>query len=261
MTSENAPPSFLETADGARLGYCKVSGKAPTVVFLGGFRSDMTGNKARAIESWCRQRGQAFLRFDYQAHGVSSGVFEECSVGTWSTDAANVIDAVTEGPLVLVGSSMGGWIMSLLARARPERIAGLVGIAVAPNFTSEIMWPAMDETTRQKLMTDGVIRVPSAYDDEPYPITKNMIDDGLKHDVLGEVIPVDCPVRLIHGLEDPDVPWEMSLKLSKSIRSSDVVVSLVKDGDHRLSKPHELAQMLGLIDEVLVAAGDAVAQT
>lgn len=246
-------PSFLDAADGVRLAYHLVEGKAPTVVFLGGFRSDMTGNKARAIDAWCRQRGQSFLRFDYQGHGASSGEFEQCTVGVWFNDALEVVDNLTTGPLVLVGSSMGGWIMSLVARARAQRIAGLVGVAVAPNFTSEIMWPAMTLESRNKIERDGVLLVPSQYDDEPYPITKKMIDDGANHDVLGSPVSVSCPVRLIHGLVDPDVPWEMSMKLANAISGNDVVVTLIKDGDHRLSKPHELDRMLDAIDELIVA--------
>ncbi len=246
----NEAASYLEADDGVRLAYRLTRGRGPTVVFLGGFRSDMTGNKARAIDQWCEQRGQSFVRFDYQGHGQSTGEFVDCTIGMWSKDALTVVDELTEGPLILVGSSMGGWIMSLVARARPERIAGLVGIAVAPNFTSEIMWPAMNQESRDRITRDGVLMVPSQYDDEPYPITLKMINDGASHDVLSSPIKIDCPVRLLHGLVDPDVPWEMSLKLANAIAGDDVVVSLIKEGDHRLSKPHELDRMLAAIGEV-----------
>lgn len=243
--------STVTTPNGARLAYVKRLGRSPTVVFLGGFRSDMTGTKATALDQWCQSRGQAYLRFDYQGHGQSSGDFVDGGIGVWSRDALHAVTALTEGPVILVGSSMGGWVMALLAREIPERIAAMVGIAVAPNFTEAIMLPNMSEQDRATLDRDGVLMVPSQYDPEPYPITKGLIEDGARHDVLSDKAPVNCPVRLIHGLEDPDVPWQMSVRLAGALNSSDVEVVLLKDGDHRLSKPHELERTLQLVAEMV----------
>jgi pimeloyl-ACP methyl ester carboxylesterase len=209
-------------------------------VFLPGFRSDMIGDKATALAAFCAERGQAMMRFDYSGHGASGGRFEDGTIGRWTDDALAVIDRLTERPLVLVGSSMGGWIALLTALARPDRIAALIGIAAAPDFTEALMWQAMTVEQRTTLMCDGVLHRPSQYG-EPYPITRALIEDGRTRLLLHAPIALDCPVRLLHGQEDPDVPWELALRIAACVTSPDVQVILVKDGDHRLSRPQDLA--------------------
>jgi pimeloyl-ACP methyl ester carboxylesterase len=237
----------LDRGDGTRLAYTLISGKDPAVVFLPGFRSDMTGDKATHLAQLCAARGQAMLRFDYSGHGASGGRFEDGDIGQWTADALALIDAFTQGPLVLVGSSMGGWVALLAALARPGRVAGLVGVAAAPDFTERLMWQAMSPREREQLMAEGVLHVPSQYGD-PYPITRRLIEDGRRRLLLDEPIALDCPVRLLHGQRDPDVPWETALRVAERLSGTDVQVTLVKDGDHRLSRPQDLA----LLERVLL---------
>jgi len=210
------------------------------LVFLPGFMSDMAGEKASMLAAFCAGRGQAFLRFDYSGHGASGGAFEDGTIGRWTEDALCVIDRTTEGPLVLAGSSMGGWIALLVARARPERVAGLVGIAAAPDFTERLMWAAMMPAEREVLLRSGVLRVPSAYGGEQ-AITLGLIEDGRRHLLLDAPIRVRCPVRLLHGQRDEEVPWETAMALAAALESQDVRVTLVKDSGHRLSRKQDLA--------------------
>jgi pimeloyl-ACP methyl ester carboxylesterase len=230
----------LDRGDGTHLAWCSTAGRTPTVVFLPGFRSDMAGEKAMMLAAFCAARGQAMLRFDYSGHGASDGAFEDGTIGAWAADALTVVDAQSEGPLLLVGSSMGGWIALLTALARPTRLAGLLGIAAAPDFTETLMWAAMTPPERATLLHDGVLRVPSQYG-EPYAITRALIEDGRNHLLLGGPIAIDCPIRLLHGQRDPDVPWETALRIAERVRAQDVRITLVKDGDHRLSRPQDLA--------------------
>jgi pimeloyl-ACP methyl ester carboxylesterase len=209
-------------------------------VFLPGFRSDMTGDKATALAAFCAERGAAMLRFDYTGHGASSGDFLDGTIGAWAADALAAIDALTAGKLILVGSSMGGWLALLTAIARPGRVTALVGIAAAPDFTQRLMWEAMAPSERATLQRDGVLYVPSQYGD-PTPITQALIQDGANHLVLTGHIPIHCPIRLLHGQADPDVPWELALRISQQVETEDVRIILVKDGDHRLSRPADLA--------------------
>ena len=213
--------------------------------------SDMTGSKALAIEDHARRQGRACLRFDYQGHGASSGAFADGTIGLWAGDAIAAFDALTEGPQVLVGSSMGGWIMLLLALARPERVAGLLGIAPAPDFTEDLMWQSFDAEARATLERDGLLRQPSDYGEEPYIITRALIEDGRDHLLLRAPIPLTCPVRLIHGMADKDVPWQTSVRLSEALASEDVEIQLVKAGGHRLSEPDDLARLTQTLDELL----------
>ncbi len=229
----------LDRGDGVELAWVRHPGSGATVVFLPGFRSDMTGDKATALAAFCAERGHAMLRFDYSGHGASGGRFEDGTVGRWTEDALTVIDRLTEGPLILVGSSMGGWIALLAALARPGRVAALIGIAAAPDFTERLMWQAMTAEQRLKLVRDGVFQRPSEYG-EPYPITRALIDDGRTRQLLNAPIGLDCPVRLLHGQADADVPWRTALHIADRLRSRDVEVVLVKDGDHRLSRPQDL---------------------
>jgi pimeloyl-ACP methyl ester carboxylesterase len=221
------------------LAWARLEGRGATVVFLPGFRSDMTGDKATALAAFCAERGQAMLRFDYSGHGSSGGRFKDGTIGRWTEDALAVIDRLSGGKLVLVGSSMGGWVALLAACARPDRIAALIGIAAASDFTEALMWEAMTFEERAALTRDGVLHVPSHYG-EPYPITRALIEDGRTHLLLNGPIAIDCPVRLLHGQQDPDVPWNTALRIAERVTSQDVEVILVKDGDHRLSRPHDL---------------------
>jgi len=229
----------LDRGNGTELAWARVEGREPTVVFLPGFRSDMTGDKATMLAAFCAERGQAMLRFDYSGHGASSGAFEDGTIGAWAADAVAAIDALTAGKLILVGSSMGGWIALLTAVARPDRIAALVGIAAAPDFTQRLMWDAMAPPEREELQRDGVLYLPSQYGD-PTPITRALIEDGASHLVLTGRVPLRCPVRLLHGQADPDVPWELALEIVRQVETPDARVTLIKDGDHRLSRPADL---------------------
>lgn len=243
-------PAILARADAASIAYHRLEGKGATVVFLGGFRSDMTGQKALALEDLARRRALGFLRFDYTGHGQSQGDFLDATIETWRRDSLDVIDRLTEGPLILAGSSMGGWLMLLAALARRERVAGLVGIAAAPDFTEELMWPNMAPSVRKALMEQGVIYRPSAYSQEPYPITRGLIESGRAHRLLDKPIPLACPVRLIHGMKDPDVPWQTSTRLAAALGGSDVAVTLIKEGGHRLSEPGEIACIAAAVEEL-----------
>jgi len=236
----------LDRGDGVELAWAKLAGRGPTVVFLPGFRSHMEGDKALHLLSLCTSAGQAMLRFDYSGHGASDGRFEDGTIGAWAADALTVIDRLTEGPLILVGSSMGGWIALLSALVRPARLAGLVGVAAAPDFTETLMWQAMAPPERARLLEHGILHVPSQYGD-PLPITRGLIEDGRKHLLLHGPIPLACPVRLLHGQRDPDVPWETSLGLAERLTGDDVRITLVKDGDHRLSRPQDLALLSGVV--------------
>lgn len=246
-----AAPAILARPDGATIAYHRLAGKAPGVVFLGGFRSDMTGTKAIFLEDCCRRRGQACLRSDYFGHGASSGDFAKGSIGRWAEDAIAVLDALTEGPQILVGSSMGGWIMLLAARARPQRIHALIGIAAAPDFTEDLFWARLDPAAQQAFRAAGVITLPSPYDPAGYTYRMEMFEEARRHLVMREAIALDCPVRLLHGLRDDAVPWETSLRLAERLDSRDVAVTLVKDGDHRLSGPGDLARLAMTLDELL----------
>lgn len=232
-----------------RLAWARLPGRGPGVVFLPGFRSDMGGTKAMALREACAARGRAFLRFDYSGHGESAGRFEDGTIGQWAEDALALFDALTDGPQVLVGSSMGGWIATLLAVRRPERIAALVGLAPAPDFTEALMWPEFTAAQREAVMRDGVLHVPSHYG-EPTPITRALIEDGKRHLLLGGPIPLRCPVRILQGMADPDVPWRHALRLVEALESNDGRLHLIKDGDHRLSRPEDLRLLVETLDQL-----------
>ena len=244
MTESIAPaPRILTRDDGATIAYHAVSGKSPGVIFLTGYKSDMTGGKALFVEEVCRRLGNAFVRFDYLGHGESSGAFTDGTIGRWADDAVAVLDAVCEGPQVLVGSSMGGWIMLLAALERPGRVAGLLGIAAAPDFTEDLMPGRLDAEQKAALRRDGVIYMPSEYGPESTPLTLALIEEAGQHLLLRRRIPLECPVRLIHGMQDADVPWQTSLRICQMLDSRDVEMTLVKDGGHRLSEPHDLVRL------------------
>jgi pimeloyl-ACP methyl ester carboxylesterase len=208
----------------------------------------MTGTKALFLEDYCRRRGQAYVRFDYFGHGASSGDIALGTIGRWRDDAVAIIDSLTTGPQILVGSSMSGWIMLLAALARRERIAALVGIAGAPDFTEELLWPRLTLAQRREIMERGAVVLPSDYDPAGYLYTRALIEDGRRHLLLGGPIALDMPVRLLHGMRDASVPWQLSLRLAEALASRDVVVTLVKDGDHRLSSEPDLARLAQTLD-------------
>ena len=241
----------LERPDGERLAWRRIDGNGPTLVWLGGFRSDMTGTKAQALADWAAPNGRAYVRFDYLGHGASSGDFRaKGTITRWREDALAVIDELTEGPLVLVGSSMGGWIACLAAVARAERVAALVLIAPAPDFTEKLMTPEIPPDGHAALAAEGVWMRPSDYGDD-YPITRALLEDGARWSILGaEPIPIEVPVRVLQGGADPDVPWRHALELAQAIKGQDVVFSLIKDGDHRLSRPQDIARLLAAVAEL-----------
>jgi pimeloyl-ACP methyl ester carboxylesterase len=244
---------FLDLPDGRRIAYRQSAGAGPGVVFLGGFRSDMTGTKAAFLEGWARARGRAFLRFDYTGHGVSSGDFRALGVGDWAQDARDAILRLTEGPQVLVGSSMGGWIALILAGWMPGGIAGLVGVAAAPDFTEDAMWDAFDEDQRRRLMDEGVVELPSEYDEAPYPITRRLIEDGRRRLVLRAPLDLPFPVRLLHGTADRDVALSVPLRLLAHATGPDIRLTLVKDADHRFSAPENLELLAETIEGIVRA--------
>lgn len=242
-------PVWVEGPRG-RLAARRVEGAGPTIVFLSGFMSDMSGTKAAFLAQWAAQTGRAYLRFDYGGCGLSEGLFRDGTIGRWAEDALAVIDrAAAAGPVVLVGSSMGGWIALVCALARPARVAGIIGIAAAPDFTLGLE-AGLSAEQRAALAAQGFFEQESAYGTAPLVITKGLLEDGRARAVLGGPIPITCPVRLLHGQKDADVPWRLSLKLAEAIEGSDVEVTLVKGGDHRLSTPADLALLAATLERV-----------
>ena len=244
-------PAYIDTSQGTRIAYHFSEGKSPAVVFLGGFLSDMAGTKALALEAHCRTRSQAFLRLDYAGHGASDGKFTDGTIGSWRDDALAVIGAVTSGSLILVGSSMGGWIALLVALALKDRVSGLIGIAAAPDFTDKLMWENFSETQRREIMEGGSTEMASDYGDAPTIITRALIEDGRKHCLLDNEIALRIPVRLIHGMQDEDVPWEWSMRIAGRLAGDDVDVTLVKGGSHSLSGEGDLARLTSILDRLL----------
>lgn len=241
---------FLDQPDGARLAWRRIDGAGPTVIWLGGFMSDMTGTKAEALSDWAIANGRAYVRFDYFGHGASSGQFRDGTVTRWRADALAVIDDLTEGDLVLVGSSMGGWIACLAAMARPQRVKAMVLIAPAPDFTERLMTPEISPAGHAALAAEGVWMRPSDYG-EPYPITRNLLEDGARWSILGgDPIPIEVPVHILQGGQDPDVAWRHALELAQALKGDDVVFTLIKDGDHRLSRPGDIARLIATVADV-----------
>lgn len=232
--------------DGRRLALRRRPGRGPTIVFLPGYMSDMDGTKATALGSWAAGRGRAMLRFDYSGCGLSGGDFEAQTLAGWRDDVLAMIDSL-DGPVVLVGSSMGGWLMLLAALERPQRVAALVGIAPAPDFTD---W-GFDPAQKAAILEAGRLEEPSPYGDSPYVTTRAFWESGESLKLLGGEIAIDCPVRLLHGLADADVPWRVSLRLMERLRSADVQATLIKDGDHRLSRDGDIARLIATVDDLL----------
>ena len=239
----------LTREDGAKLAYRRVDGEGPTVVWLGGFHSDMTGTKAEVLAEQANATGGNYVRFDYFGHGESGGAFKDGTISRWRADALAVIDELTDGPLVLVGSSMGGWLSCLAALARPDRVKALVLIAPAPDFTEKLMGPELSAEAKAAIARDGFWIRPSEYDDGGYPITRDLLEDGARWSILPGPVPIDVPVRILQGGADPDVPWAHALELANALTSDNVVFALIKDGDHRLSRPQDLERLVAAVSE------------
>ena len=242
----DTPMMFATRADGVRLAYRHVQGRGPTLVFLPGYKSDMQGGKAQALAAWATEQGLAMLRLDYSGCGESDGAFEDGTLDIWRDDVLAVIAAANVGPLILIGSSMGGWLMLLVAEALGDQVTAMVGIAAAPDFTD---WD-FDAADRATIAANGRIERPSDYGYDPMVITQDFWQSGQSNLRLTGVIGIDCPVRLIHGQNDPDVPWETSLKLAAALRSSDVQTILLKDGDHRLSRDQDIALLIDVVGKL-----------
>ena len=232
------------------------SGAAPGLFWLSGFKSDMKGTKAAALAEWAEKAGRACVRFDYSGHGESGGTFTDCTIGRWLADSLAVFEACCRGPQVLIGSSMGGWLALLLVRALKERrqpatasVAGMVLVAPAVDFTEELMWKRFTPEIKRELEEKGVWQRPSAYSPEPYLVTRQLVEEGRRHLLLGSMIEVGCPVRILQGVEDPDVPWRHAVELVSRLANDDVVLTLVKDGDHRLSRPEDIERLIGAVAE------------
>jgi len=245
----------FESPQGRRLAYRATAPRTGlTYVWLSGFKSDMTGTKVTVLEDWAKQQGHGFLAFDYSGHGVSGGAFEAGTISAWREDALAAIDALTSGPLVLVGSSMGGWMALLAALALKARVAAMVLIAPAPDFTQKLMWPEFTPEQQTEIMEKGLTLRPSDYGD-PYPITRALIEDGKQWALLDDPIELTCPVRILQGQQDPDVPWEHAFRLVDALVSADVVFSLIKDGDHRLSRDQDIARLVATCGELAGLVG------
>ncbi|NWK98530.1 alpha/beta hydrolase [Sphingobium lactosutens] len=245
--ADPAPPAFLTRPDGLRLAYRHSEGTGPTLIFLPGYMSDMEGGKAVALHGWAQAQGRAMLRLDYVGNGASEGRFADGTLASWRDDVLLFLDTLIEGAVVLVGSSMGGWLALLVALARPDRVAGVVGIAAAPDFTE---WGFTD-ADKALLRTEGRIEEPTPYGDQPYVTTLGFWESGQALRLLETEIAIDCPVRLLHGQADADVPWEIAIRSAARLRSSDVQTLLVKDGDHRLSRDGDIALLIRTVASLL----------
>ena len=253
-------PAFIEVGVGGaqrRIAVRARAGNGPGLFWLGGFNSDMRGTKALALDAWAAEHGRACVRFDYSGHGESGGTFADGTIGRWLEEGIAVFEQFCRGPQVVIGSSMGGWMALLLARAiargavKNASLAGLVLIAPAPDFTEQLMWNGFSEEIRQEIMTRGVWMRPSEYGDgTPYPITRALIEEGRNHLLLGSAIEVGCPVRILQGAQDPDVPWQHAFALAHRLPAEDVVLTMIQDGDHRLSRPQDIARIMAAVAEM-----------
>ena len=256
--SSGPEPDFIEVGEGndrRRIAVRAREGSAPGLFWLGGFNSDMKGTKALALDAWAAEHGRGCVRFDYSGHGESGGAFADGTIGRWLEESVAVFGQFCSGPQVVIGSSMGGWMALLLARElgkRPDSrasLAGLVLIAPAPDFTELLMWNGFSPEVKRQIETSGVWLRPSEYG-EPYPITRALIEEGRNHLLLGSAIEVGCPVRILQGAQDPDVPWQHAFALAHRLPADDVVLTMIQDGDHRLSRPQDIARMLAAVAEI-----------
>ena len=256
---EQAEPVFIEVGKDdspRRIAVRAREGRTPGLFWLGGFNSDMKGTKALALDAWAAEHGRAGVRFDYSGHGESEGKFVDGTIGRWLEDSVAVFEKFCRGPQVVIGSSMGGWMALLLAREIAKRprnasLAGLVLIAPAPDFTEELMWKGFSPEIRREIETKGAWLRPSQYGDgTPYPITRALIEEGRNHLLLGSSIEVGCPVRILQGGQDPDVPWRHAFTLAQRLPADDVVLTMIQDGDHRLSRPQDIARIIAAVVEM-----------
>jgi pimeloyl-ACP methyl ester carboxylesterase len=265
-------PAFIEVGKDEvrrRIAVRARIGASPGLIWLGGFNSDMKGTKALALDAWAAEHGRACVRFDYSGHGESGGAFIDGTIGRWLEESTAVFEQFCRGPQVVIGSSMGGWMALLLAReiaksqasqvslanraslASQASLAGLVLIAPAPDFTEQLMWNGFPPEVREEIQTKGVWMRPSPYDDGAlYPITRALIEEGRNHLLLGSAIDVGCPVRILQGAQDPDVPWQHAFALAHRLPSEDVVLTMIQDGDHRLSRPQDIARIIAAVAEI-----------
>jgi pimeloyl-ACP methyl ester carboxylesterase len=261
MTSSGLPaeaPSFIEVGNAGearRIAVRSRAGRSPGLFWLSGFKSDMQGTKAMALDEWAGSQKRACVRLDYSGHGESGGDFVDGTIGRWLEESLAVFEQFCEGPQVVIGSSMGGWMALLLAREISKRpalrasLAGLVLIAPAPDFTEELMWKGFSPEIRREIESKGVWLRPSEYGD-PYPITRNLIEEARNHLLLGSAIEVGCPVRILQGAQDPDVPWRHVFALMHRLPADDVVLTMIQDGDHRLSRPQDIARIIAAVAEI-----------
>ncbi len=252
--SQIAPPAFLDVGE-RRIAWRGRPGKAPGVVWFGGFKSDMLATKASRLDRWARAAGRAFMRFDYSGHGESSRKFDDGTIGQWLEESLAVIRSHTEGPQILVGSSMGGWIALLAARelaraGEAQRLAGLVLIAPAVDFTQALMWERMSPEVQQEILDQGRWLRPSDYSPEPYAITRALIEEGRDHLLLGGMIRAHCPVHILQGMEDPDVPWRHAMELVQRLAHDPVSVTMIRDGDHRLSREEDIERLIRAVETI-----------
>ena len=251
-------PQFLNVGEGGsarRIAVLVRPGAGPTVFWLGGFRSDMRATKAEALDAWAARTGRACVRFDYSGHGESGGAFEESNISRWLEDTLAVVEAFATGPFVLVGSSMGGWLALLATRELPKsapalRPSGLVLIAPAVDFTERLMWAQFPPDIQRTILEKGVYLRASAYSPEPYPITRDLIEDGRRHLLFGGTIAVGCPVHILQGMQDPDVPWRHALELVEHLPGESVSMTLIKDGDHRLSREEDVERLIAAVEAI-----------
>lgn len=256
--TEMASMTAYHLHDGNRLAYSRQDGQAPGVMFLGGYRSDITGTKASFLAAQCAAAGQSFLRFDYRGHGRSEGRFRDACIGDWRSDALALLDHGTAGKQILVGSSMGGWLALLVALARPERVAGFVGVAAAPDFTEDLIRARLSQAERAQLLQNSFLQEePAEPDTAPAMTTLHLIEEGRNHLLLRKPVALHCPVRLLHGQQDADVPWQTSLTLMERLTAADVRLELVKDGDHRLNRPQDCALLWQLVQELVALNNDS----
>ena len=258
-TTVPADPTFIDVGQGdaaRRIALRIREGAGPGLFWMSGFKSDMQGGKAQALDAWAAGHGRACVRFDYSGHGESGGAFVDGTIGRWLEDSLAAFDAACQGPQVVIGSSMGGWMALLLARELARRgtvgratLKGLVLIAPAPDFTEQLMWKGFSPEVREQIEREGFWMRPSEYG-EPYPIMKTLIDEGRNHLLLGSAIDLGCPVRILQGRQDPDVPWQHAFRLAERLPGDDVVLTMIPDGDHRLSRPQDLVRIIAAVSEL-----------
>lgn len=250
-------PTIHTITETDHIAYRRFSGNGPGIIFLAGHGSDMEGSKALFLEEWAKAHGQAFLRFDYRGHGQSSGSLDATNISDWTEDVITVIDELSEGPQILVGSSLGGWLMLNATLLRPERVVGLIGIAAAPDFTEDLIWTELTDDQRGHMQSEGKIALPNPYADEPVVYPYHLVEDGRGHLRLRGTLNIDKPIRLLHGMQDAEVPWQTATRIAECATSNDVRIHLIKDACHRFSESQQLDLLQqvtsGLVADILAS--------